>query len=910
LILVIAEKKGVAELFTKILKDDFRRANGYYVGKKYIITFAYGHLVNSKNPDEYEHFEGWKWESIPFYPPNGNIDYVKPNKTDFDTVRVRQLGSIDEAYKKHTITKVINACDAEREGELIFWEIYYYLKMKAPVERLWLQSQEDSDVLAAFDNLKQENFYVPKREASFARQYADYLLGQNLTIAFSVKVDNLLHIGRVQTPTLSLLVKRKLEIDNFISKDYFELSSEFGNKYSGKWFKDNKSNVRFDEKEKMNEIVEKIKGKEAKVVIKEIKPESEKPKELFNLGGLQKEANRKLGFTVKKTLEVAQELYDKYKVLSYPRTSSAYLMESQVAGFPQILKSLSIDEYKEFTADIIDAGIPTGKHFVDDKKVSDHYAIIPTKKQVNWSEFRDDPKSGVTKKELHDLYDLVAKRFLSVFYPKAQYEKTEIVTEVEGETFKTSGRILLDLGWKKVYAKEKPEEKENKKETEDDKELPFIDKGEVNNVTLVKPESKQTKPPSHYNDATIVAAMESAKDYLEEDELKEDLKDAGAKIGLGTEATRATIIENLFNRNYAERVGKQIIATDLGVKLINIAPVNLKSPEITAIWEAKLKRMEKDEFDRDEFQKEIRDFVEETINELKAKEITEVFASRKSNNRESFETCPKCKGEIYEFEKGFACSNSTKENKCFLVWKEILKKKITQKDIKEMLSDGKTKLIKGFKKNDGTKFDAHLKLNSEMNGTELVFADGEDQGFNCSTCGTEIQKFPKMFVCQSNTREKPCFSFPAVYGGKKLGKKEIKSIVDNGETEFLTFVSNKDGIKKNYQAKLTRKGNAINMEFKPKEKVEVKETSITCPKCHKGKLKSQGKIYKCEDEKCDLVLFKEMSQRVWKDEEIKELLAKGEIGPLEGFISKDKKPYKAKVKWNPEKNKIEFNFNK
>jgi DNA topoisomerase-3 len=785
--------------------------------------------------------------------------------------------------------------------------------MKAPVERLWLQSKEDSDILKAFENLKHDSFYAPKREASFARQYADFLLGHNLTVAFSVKVSSLLHIGRVQTPTLSLLVKRRLEIEGFVSKDYYELSAEFGSKYSGKWFKDNKSNVKFDEKDKMNEIADKIKGKTGKVISKTVNPTNEKPKELFNLGGLQKEANRKLGFTAKKTLEVAQELYDKYKVLSYPRTSSAYLMDSQVASFPQILKSMSVEQYKEFTADIIAAGIPTGKHFIDNKKVTDHYAIIPTKKQVNWSEFQDDLKSGVTKKELASLYDLVAKRFLSVFYPEARYEKTEIVTEVEGETFKTGGRILIDLGWKKVYEKEKETEPVEKKETEEDKELPIIEDGETNEVTVVKPESKQTKPPSHYNDATLVAAMESAKDYLEEDDLKDDLKDAGVKIGLGTEATRDTIMENLFVRNYAERKGKQIIATDLGVKLIKIAPINLKSPEITAIWEAKLKKMENNEFDRDEFEREIREFVNEAIEELKVKEIDEVFSNR--NQGEVIGKCPKCGGDVSEFSKGFACPTSTKEVTCVRIWKIVLGKEITTKDAQQLLLGEKTKLYKGLKTKEGKKFDAHFKLKADYSGIDFVFPSAEKIGVDCKKCGKAVLKYPKFAACETNTREVPCFSFPAEYGGRKLTNKDLKDLVINGETGFVKFVSNKNNVKKDYEAKLTiDSDNKIGMQFKSnsngeqKEKVVEKETNINCPKCKKAKVLEKGKTYKCESKECDFFIFREIASRILTEEEFETLIKTGEIGPLKGFMSKAKKPFDAKLSWNDKDKKIELKF--
>ncbi|MED3831612.1 DNA topoisomerase, partial [Priestia megaterium] len=400
-----------------------------------------------------------------------------------------------------------------------------------------------------------------------------------------------LPVGRVQTPTLSLLVQRRLEIENFKPKDFFELKVNFNNKYEGMWFKDAKGNTKFELKSDAEAILNKINGKTGKVTVKDVIEQKVNPKELFDLGSLQAEANKKFGFTMQKTLDVAQVLYDKYKVLSYPRTDSKYIMNSQVPELPQLLQAVNSTKYSEFVTNIISRNIPISKNFVNDKKVSDHYAIIPTKKSLNLSEVTDEVKNKqviATKEDIENIYDLVIRRFLAVFYPEAIYEKTEIVTEVEGETFKTNGRILKDPGWEVVYGKDAVDVEEDSDNEE--KTLPPIDKGEENSITKSDLLTKQTKAKPHYTEGTIGKAMENAKDYIEEAALKKEMKEADA--GLGTVATRAQIIENLIARKYVIRKGKQIIATDLAVKLIEIAPDRLKSPEVTAQWEIELRLIE------------------------------------------------------------------------------------------------------------------------------------------------------------------------------------------------------------------------------------------------------------------------------------------------------------------------------
>ena len=801
--LVIAEKPDMAKAYADAMKHTgvFKKGDGCFKNDQYVIMWAYGHLVNSKEPRDYEEFGGWNWESIPFVPPTGRLEYHLPIKNEFDEVRKKQLNNIKKACKEYRFDEVINGCDAGREGDLIFWEVYEVARMKAPVKRLWVQSKVDEDIQKAFANLRDEDFFGPRRESAYARQFADYILGHNLTVAFSVKTNRRLHVGRVQTPTLSLLVKRRLEIENFKPKDFYEIEVNLGGKYTGLWFKDTKGNTRFDTKEEAEAVVAKIKDQIGTVVEKDVVQQKVRPKELFDLGSLQTEANKKFGFTMQKTLDIAQLLYDKYKVLSYPRTDSKYIMSSQVQELPSLLEAVNLPEYSEFVADIKQRNIPTSNRFVNDKKVSDHYAIIPTKKGINWAEVQDEAKGRsvvATKEEIKKLYDLVVRRFLSVFYPEAIYEKTEIVTEVAGETFKTNGRILKEPGWEVVYGKDVADNEEEKNEEE--KTLPPIDKGESNKVTDTKLLTKQTKPKPHYTEGTINTAMENAKDYLEEDELKEEMKETGA--GLGTVATRAQIIESLIQRNYVIRKGKSIIASDTAVKLIEIAPDRLKSPEVTAQWEQQMRLMEEGKVDREVFNKNIVNFVSEEIEELKNKTINVVFESENAKNEVA--TCPKCQQPIIEFPKGFACKSSNRENTCFRVWKGILNKKITAAQMKQMLTKGETNTIKKFKSNKGTEFDAKLKLKPTYDGVDFVFpekkkVEKKETDAQCPCCDGKIVEMEKMFGC-SEFRNGCKFTVWKKIANKPIDIPLIQDVISQGMTEKLDGFVSKAG--KPFQAKL------------------------------------------------------------------------------------------------------------
>lgn len=845
--LIFAEKPDQAGEYMAVLKKEgsfFKssKGEGYYESDKYVITWGYGHMLTSKQPNDYTEFtskpnKGWSWDAIPFYPPNGNLDYYfKADKT-FAT-KTRQIDVLKKQFSRKDIDEVVCATDAGREGELIFWEVYDYCKCKKSVKRLWISSLVAEDIEKGFKTLRDKAFYEPRRQASYARQYADWMLGHNLTVGFSIKVNmgRALHIGRVQTPTLALLVKRRLEIDNFVPKDFFEIEAEFGGKYKGMWFKDQLGNTRFDKEDEAKAIMEKVKGKTGTVIKKDVTKVPEGPKKLYNLSLLQSEVNKKYGYAVGKTLEIAQLLYEKYKFLSYPRTSSNHLGTVHVPELPHILKGVRIPEYEKFVDHIVATGIKTTKHFVDDSKLSDHHAIIPTKMKADLSKIQDeaDKKGKVihSKQEIKNVYDMVVKRFLSVFYPAAVYEKTEIVTEVETETFKTSGRILVSAGWKEVYGTEVEEEEEedsSKKGKGEEKAktvtLPPIAKGETNPVTEAKVLPRKTQPPKHFTEGTLVTAMENAGKFIEDEELREIMKEAneGQGAGLGTEATRAQIINQIKQRGYAEEKGKgktsYLIATDLAVDLITIAPEELKSPEITADWEQKLMDIQNQKLLRENFEEGIGEFVERNLKELKGSELEVEFASA---GGKEVGICPTCKTSVKEKGKAYSCDND-----CFVAYKTFVGKKVTETHVKQLIKNNITSEIKGFKKKSGGTFNACLTIKEG----KLTFAfpeqKNEETSLKCPECSGKIMERTNSYICENYTTEKPCFAIKKEIAGKKLTDKQINSIIIKGETELIDGFKSKKGTP--FTAKIKRVGLKLDFEFADKPKQP--ESGVKCPFC-------------------------------------------------------------------------------
>ena len=820
--LIICEKPDQARKYADALKKEgaFKKSNGYLESEKYIFTYGFGHLVTSKGPRDYEEFstsknKGWNWSSIPFYPPNGTLDYIIAEKS-----KVQQMNIIGDLLKRSDVATVVNAADAGREGELIFWEIYDYFNSKKPVKRLWCSTYVAADVRKAFGDLRDEPFFMPKRDAAYARQLADWILGMNLTVGFTIKASmgRTLHVGRVQTPTIALLVQRKQEIDNFKAETYYEVETEFGNKYKGKWFKEQFGNTKISVKDEAEAIVAKIQNKIGTVTKKDVNKETENPKKLFSLTDLQQECDRKYGYDPDKTLNIAQVLYEKYAILSYPRTSSSFLAEAQVEEIPEYLEAVAIPPYKNFVENITTRGIKTNSTFVNDKEVTDHHAIIPTKKKANLDNISDEKdqkgKLVAKREEILNVYDLVVKRFLAVFYPPALYEKTEIVTEVEQETFKTSGKILVDLGWKAIYGSSNEDDedddeedapKNNKKQEEKVKiaMLPPIDMGEQNEVSKVEAPKKETKAPSHHTNRSLLGIMKDPRRLLTDDELKLAMKEA--KAGLGTPATRAQIIKNVIDRGYVVKKGKSLVATDLAEKLISVAPDDLKSPIVTAEWEQKLADVEEGKLASDEFELGIKQYVEQNLHLLQHKEL-EVNFGNVNDGKSIGTTCPKCGKDVVEKKGYYACQTHTRENPCFRVYKKISEKNITESQVKQLATKGETGEIKGFLKRDKSgKFNAKLKWNPEKLKVDFAFVEAPK--LMCPFCNKgQIRENSKAFGC-SNWQEGCKFTVWKNTNGKTITMAIVKELVQKKQTKKLSGFKKADG--EEYEARLV-----LNLEKK------------------------------------------------------------------------------------------------
>lgn len=789
--LVITEKPSMTQDIVQALRDrekfvtkqfEIKEKNGriavYYESDNYVIANAVGHVYRSKMPGDYPMFGKWRWEGIPFYPPGGKLEYIP---YDEKKTLARNLTSL---FKRKDIKEVINACDAGREGSIVFDIIYQMSSSKLPVKRLWTSSLVKEAVLKAFQNLRDESFIAPRREEGYARQFADWALGNNLTVGFTLLGGgDTLHIGRVQTPTLAILVKRKQEIENFQSKDYFEVKVNFGGKYDGLWFKEKLGNTKFDEKGEAERVALKVRGKQGTITQKETKTERANPKELYNLSQLQVDANKKYGFSAEETLKLAQTLYEKYKFLSYPRTSSNYIGTEDAKELKKVLGAITDAAYLPYVQNVLGRNVPTGKHFVDDSKLSDHHALIPTVKKQDLNELNGDSKAT----ELRQLYDLVVRRFLAVFYPATEYERTTIITESEGDTFKTTGKIMVKAGWKEVYGDS---------DSEDDKDelIAPVQKGESNPVARAEVLAKQTKPPEHYTEGQLIEIMEDPRKLVQDDELKQVLKERGA--GLGTEATRAGTIRSLKDRGYVALVGKgkkqKLVATKRAEELIAIAPKELVSPDITASWEKKLLAIQEGKLRRNVFEEEIKQYVAENLRLLQSGAV-KANITPKNQAVDSGFRCLKCSGRIavlkYKDLDYYVCENHKKEAPCVRVYELTLGKKLTKTQIEQLLEKGETSsVIKGLKNQKGNKYDAKVKYDLNEMRCIPVFSStpkvpATETNFVCPFCKGEIVEWEKKFGCR-NWKTKNC-AFTVWKNGKAITSDLVRQLIQNGKTDVV-----------------------------------------------------------------------------------------------------------------------------
>ncbi len=610
-LLVLAEKPSVAREIARVLNCTAKN-KGYMEGPGHVVTWALGHLVTLAEPEDYDQkYKQWRLEDLPMLPEEMKLKVIRQTSHQYQVVR--------NLMRRQDIGELVIATDAGREGELVARWIMRLGNWKKPFKRLWISSQTDAAIRQGFANLQPGNSYNNLFDAAACRAEADWLIGLNVTRALTCKFNAQLTAGRVQTPTLALIVEREEEIRRFVPVDYWTIRADFGD-YFGDWR--GKEGSRIFDRNKAEEIMARLAGHPG--VVKEVRREAVKePAPLaYDLTELQRDANKRFGFPAQKTLSVLQNLYESHKLVTYPRTDSRYITADIVPTLPARLQGICSGPYAALVKPLLGKPLSPGKRFVDDGKVSDHHAIIPTEQPLNLANLTADEKS---------LYDLIVRRFLAQLYPPCRYDQTTIVTAVQGENFFSRGKVTVDQGWRAVSFN-LPEREDAKDEELPQQKLQQVHQGEQKEVKSLKLHGGKTKPPARYNEATLLSAMEGAGKFIADEELRESIKGSG----LGTPATRAEIIEKLLATNYIERNGKELVPTSKGIQLVKLVSPELRSPELTAQWEQSLTDIAKGRGSKAKFMGGIRRHTEELV-----KGVSADTAVYKADNI-SKTKCPMC----------------------------------------------------------------------------------------------------------------------------------------------------------------------------------------------------------------------------------------------------------------------------
>ncbi|HEY5287325.1 MAG TPA: DNA topoisomerase 3 [Solirubrobacteraceae bacterium] len=747
--LVIAEKPSVGRDLARVLPGPFAKQEGYLDGPDYVITWAVGHLVQLADPDEYDaKFKRWRMPDLPIVPSKFKLVVRDERSRKQMSVVTSQLGRED-------VEQVVNACDAGREGELIFAYLYEKAKSKKPVQRLWLNSMTTAAMKSAFESLRPAEDYALLEQAARSRSEADWIVGMNATRAATIRLkssfDGAVSLGRVQTPTLAIVARREEEIKAFVPEPYWLVDARFdagiaasagtegdlgGNGspangsgqggaegsrvYAGRFHAGAKP--RLATEEEALAIVAACEGRQGTITKLDKKEQRERAPMLYDLTTLQREANTRYGFSARRTLAAAQRLYEEHKALTYPRTNSRYLTTDMVEEIKPTAELVGGQkEYAKAAGYVTGLDVLPLARVVNDEKVTDHHAIIPTKAEHGVDRMGDDDKR---------VYDMVVRRFLAVFHPEAVFENTRVETTVvpeaaqsggekgTGHVFRTRGKLLLVPGWRGVYGEVPSEAKSAAEEDEGaDQQLPKLNDGEDVQTLEIASERKETKPPRRYSDASLLGAMETAGKLVEDDELREAMKDSG----IGTPATRAAIIERLIQVGYIERDARALVATEKGLNVIRLLGEHaLTSPDMTGQWEHRLDKIERGEDSREKFMGDIAGFAELTVKELDEK-LKDVRIPRANLG-----PCPICGHDIKENRKGYSCWAREDPGCGFVIWKGKSGKQLPVAVAKELVRDGYTaKAVTGFKARSGRNFRARLALSQNEEGKWRVEFDEE-----------------------------------------------------------------------------------------------------------------------------------------------------------------------------------------
>jgi DNA topoisomerase III len=716
--LVIAEKPSVGRDLAKVLKGPFAKGagDGFLEGPEHVITWAVGHLVQLADPEEYDpRFKKWRMADLPIVPPHFKL-VVRDERSK------KQMTVVNRQLHRKDIGEVINACDAGREGELIFAYLFEKAKADKPVRRLWLSSMTNSAMRDAFAHLRPSDELRSLEQAARSRSEADWIVGMNSTRAATIRLrssfDGAVSLGRVQTPTLAIVARREEEIRAFKPEPYwlvdarFEPSGDGARVYGARFHAGAKP--RIATAAEAEEIVRAVRGQTGLVTKVEKRKQTEKAPMLYDLTSLQREANTRFGFSARRTLSAAQRLYEEHKALTYPRTNSRFLTSDMVEEIKPTAELVGHrPEYREAADYVTGLDLLPLARVVDDAKVTDHHAIIPTRTEHPVEKMNDDDRR---------VYDLVARRFLAVFHPDALLENTRVETTVAGHVFRTRGKVLLVPGWRAVYlsmpdAARAPAAADpalrGTGEGQDDDEpdsgvLPKLAQGEPARTLEAESLAKETKPPRRYSDASLLGAMETAGRLVDDEELREAMKDSG----IGTPATRASIIERLIDVGYLERDGRALVATEKGRNVIRLLGEHaLTSPDLTGSWEHRLGKIERGEEQRERFMADIAGFARETIEELDTK-LKDVRIPRANLG-----PCPVCGHDIVENRKGYSCWSRDDPGCGFVIWKAKAGKQLPLVVARELIGNGRTeKPVTGFKGRSGRSFRARLALMQTEDG--------------------------------------------------------------------------------------------------------------------------------------------------------------------------------------------------
>lgn len=612
-ILVLAEKPSVGRDLAKVLNCN-QNSNGCFMGSKYIVTWALGHLVTLADPEAYgEKYKTWSLDTLPMLPSKMELVVIKETARQFNTVK--------SLLKREDIDELVIATDSGREGELVARWIIIKAGFNKPLKRLWISSQTDRAIRDGFNNLKPGREYDNLYKSAECRAEADWMIGLNVTRALTCKHNAQLSAGRVQTPTLAMVVERENEIRKFVPRDYWTINANT-NGFTLMWQDKANGQSRIFNKQQSEGILAKVKGQPGNIIDIKKETKEEPPPLAYDLTELQRDANRRFGYSAKQTLSIMQRLYETYKIVTYPRTDSRHITEDIVPTLPERLKSIATGSYAESARALLKNKLKVTKRFVDNTKVTDHHAIIPTEQYVNLGDLNSEERN---------IFDLIAKRFIAVLSPAFEYEQTIVKVDVAGELFFAKGRIIRSKGWKSIY--EGQRDNNDDVGEEQDQSLPEMKKGDKLKIATVQLVNGKTKPPARYTEATLLTAMEHPGKFIEDEELREAMDKTS---GLGTPATRADIIEKLFSSFYMERRGKEIFPTSKGIQLVDMVPSDLKSPELTAKWEQKLTLISKGKTNSNEFLNEMKGYASKLVSNVIAS--ADVFR----HDNLTREKCPEC----------------------------------------------------------------------------------------------------------------------------------------------------------------------------------------------------------------------------------------------------------------------------